>query len=126
MKWTSGTIKRSVAIAGLGVAFLVMASVFAPDRTRAGDAQSTPYGPSTDPHEGLAALGSLEDDGYRVHIYATDDGPRYSIYDISTGRELGVLLKAEQVEELFPDLPVPSMDFATSGPLMFAEPRSLE
>ncbi len=99
--------QRLLVILALGAAFIVMASIFVPGRTRAGAEPDTARGPhrssSTDPHEGLLALGTLENGQYRVHIYATESGPRYSIYDAGTGEELGVLMTAEKVARLFPE-----------------------
>jgi hypothetical protein len=119
-------------------AFLVMASVFVPIDTGAGplvpkpgsnaqpahpapesysppnDPQSHHYGHSTDPHENLHSIGSLEDGCYIVFIYATDHGPRYTIHDHKERRDLATLITAERVQELFPELPLPDIDF--SGP----------
>src|SRR5262245_17441136 len=75
---------RLAAVACLAAAFLVMASVFSPQRSKAGDLESVRDGAdatSTDPHEGLRSLGSLESRAHIVQMYSTPDGARYSIYD---------------------------------------------
>ena len=144
-----GLVRRIIACIVLGFAFVVMASVFSPDRTKAGDVPR-PSGDSgsrktravaprsididsdsTDPHEGLRSLGTLESRGYTIQIYATAVGPRYSIYEISTGRELGALLTVQQVNQLIPDLELPAADFSAptdpdgSGVLMMTDPDAL-
>ena len=130
MKRAALLTQRLVVILAFGAAFVVMASIFVPGRTRAGDESDAARWPhrfnSTDPHEGLLALGTLENGRHRVQIYATESGPRYSIYDAGNGEELGVLMTAEKVAKLFPELPLPSMDFGTSGPLMYTEPSELD
>jgi hypothetical protein len=169
----SPTMHKIVAGALLAIAFVVMASVFTPERSKAGginppasisvpradfdfnaqhgisipDAQhgqplhsatvsskTAAIVPavddviSTDPHEGLRSLGSIETIAYRVDFYSTAAGPRYSVYDRASQRELGVLLSAEQAHLMFPELQLPTADFKTPthgdqpGPLMLAEP----
>jgi len=129
---TSPVFHRVLAGLGLGSAFLIMASVFSPDRMMA---QSTPSAlrpsagrGSTDPHAGLQSLGSVESATHAVKIFATEDGPRYSVYSID-GVELGVLMSAEQVHRFFPELQLPETDFSvpddedadTTGPLMIMD-----
>jgi len=122
MKWTSALTRRSLAVGALALGFLVMASVFVPERIRAGEGVGSGRPHSTDPHKSLLALGTIEDDSYLVRIFATPDGPRYSVYDTVDGSELGVLLTEEQVAKWFPGLPLPTMDFDMPGPLMLTEP----
>jgi hypothetical protein len=161
LEYGSPMLKRLTVLLVFAVAFLAMASVFSPERTKAGGVglnpvdgseqqrMTTPREPhptaaSIDPHEGLRSLGSLESARYAIHIYATNSGPRYSIYeraDQSTakvagqgveGREAGVLLTADQVNQWFPEIQLPAMDFsatdssvaaeADSATLMLAEP----
>jgi hypothetical protein len=116
-------MERIVAGIALGVTFLVTASVFVPDDIHAEDDRSPadPW-PSVDPHLGLPSLGELEDDHYLLLIHATDDGPRYSVYDRRDGAELGVLLTAEQVHTRFGDLPLPELDAGGDTALMLADP----
>ena len=116
-------MERLIAGITLGLAFLVMASIFVPERTHAGGetGHETPAG-STDPHQGLRSLGTLEDDCYRVTIYATTHGPRFSVSDRYEGRELGALLTADQVGRYFPDLLLPGMDFSAPMHLMLVDP----
>jgi hypothetical protein len=125
MKRLSPKLEQLVIAFGLGGAFLMMASIFAPDFTRA----ETGAGPgdeaahsSGDAHAGLKSLGSIEDERYIVRIYGGADGPLYSVYDAIDGTELGVLLTAEKAAEWFPELPIPNMDFGTGSPVMMAEP----
>lgn len=142
-------VRRVIACLVLGSAFVVMASVFSPDRSKAGDvsvsaddptndsADAKSAGPrgrtsidsdSTNPHEGLRSLGTLESGGYTVHIYSTAVGPRYSVYESGTSRELGSLLTAEQVNQLLPELQLPALDFSapsnsdSPGALMLSDP----
>jgi len=133
-------VGRIGVAAALATAFLVMASVFSPQRSKAGDlnpqsddaAGTTDAGlpPSTDPHEGLKSLGSLEGRAHVVHMYATPNGARYSVYEKTTGRELGVLMTPQRMHEWFPEIQLPGMDFSapTDGqvPLMMAEPEAIE
>lgn len=110
-----------LTVVACGVAFIAMASVFVPfDSYGERDSIDTPdpavvppheqHG-SVDPHEGLAQIGTLEHSCYFVRVYATEREPRYSVYDRTDGRELGVLLSEEQVEEWFPELPLRGIDF---------------
>ncbi|MHC4990524.1 MAG: hypothetical protein ACYTGC_06040 [Planctomycetota bacterium] len=134
-------VERTVAGITLGVAFLIMASIIVPedsgaterghapatgsitpDESHAGVSDSHVL-PSTDPHEGLRQLGSIEGAGYLVCIFATQTGPRYSIYDAESEAELATLMTAEQVSEHFPDLPLDRLEISPPG-LMLAEPTS--
>lgn len=132
--------RRIILMMILVTAFLVMASVFSPDRTRAGGIESSndsgltgpdfsvvgghDEAPSTNPHEGLRSLGSMQSNNFTVHIYSTQLGARYSVYDHSGSRLLGTLLTVEQVNQMFPELQLPGMDFSASenSPLMLADP----
>jgi hypothetical protein len=110
----------------LAIAFLVMASIFVPEFSQADSNQpgriTLKDGDSTDPHLQFVAMGTIEDDQYRVEVYGGGDQPRYTVYDATDGRELGVLMTADEVAAWFPDLPLPDMDFDTDGVLMLAEP----
>jgi hypothetical protein len=135
----SALMERLIAGITLTIAFLVMASVFVPDQSQAGHDASQHQGTagpesddsaaeaaappgaaaesatfSTDPHAGLRSLGSLESSRYLVEIYSTELGPRYSVYERTSGKELAVLMDPEKIARHFPDLPLPAMDF--SGP----------
>ena len=141
----STVLRRVLATVACVAAFAVMASVFSPDRSRAGDVnnpwpgvppRSVEYASpvaggaerdlaepeSVDPHQGLQSLGSIEDRGYTVRIYATQAGPRYSVYERASGRECGALLTESQVHQAFPDLQLPTMEFNGNPSLMLAEP----
>ena len=126
----------AVVLAG---SFLVMASVFSPQRSKAGDvgtaatdrsSMAAPFSDSTDPHEGLRSLGTLEGRTCVVKMFATPDGARYSLYEKSTGRELGVLMTPQRVHEWFPELQLPNTDFSApaerQSPLMMAEPEAFQ
>lgn len=134
--------KRIGITLGLGVAFIVMASIFSPDRTRAANDGLSPREPrtslrarddgdnaaSTNAHEGLNSLGEIESGRYVIAIYSTDLGPRYTILARDSGEELGTLLSAAQVEQLLPEIDLKAMDFSTpseDGPqqLMLTEPQ---
>ena len=125
MNRLSPVLERLIVGITLCAGFVLMASIFVPDRTQAelDPSQEVAAPPlSTNPHEGLQSLGTIEDDRYSIDIYVGDEGPLYSIYDAADGRELAVLLTAKQVAEWFPDLPIPDMDFGGEGPVMLAEP----
>jgi hypothetical protein len=68
MKRLSPALERIFAGVGLCLAFVLMASIFAPDRTQAEEKERRslePSGePSADPHAGLFSLGTIEDDRY--------------------------------------------------------------
>lgn len=131
MKRLPPRLEQFIVAIALGGAFLLMASVFVPDFTRADSGVvERPVDPaftepSTDPHEGLASLGSLESGRYVVRIYGGENEPLYSIYDAADGTELGVLLTAEKVAEWFPELPLPNMEYGTDSPIMLAEPAHM-
>ena len=111
-------IVRHVVIASILVgAFLIMASVFVPDRlqARAGEDSATHSAQLT---EGLPSLGELVDNRYTVKVYATPAGPRYSVYD-HDGTRVAALLSAEKVAKLYPDLPLP--DARADGPLQLMD-----
>jgi len=135
MRRPSPTVERLLAAACLAAAFLVMASVFAPDFTEASappqhgaaaPPRTTGAPPRPEPATAPAApaarsLGTLVDDAYRVEILAGLDGPRYTVFD-ANGRELATALTAEEAATLFPELPIPSMDTGSGTQLMLAEP----
>jgi hypothetical protein len=123
----------------LAFAFVVMASVFSPYRSQAD--QPSPYSiansgavsisdpsSSASAHDGLRSLGTIETTVYLVQIFCTEGGPRYSIYERASRRELGILLSAEQVEAAYPEISLPTTDFSAPvdqsefEPLMIAEP----
>ena len=112
MKASHSVRHRLVASVILLIAFLVMASVFAPSRSQAHD-RPGPVGDATSSHstsaaKSLPSLGRLESDRFTIKLFATHRGPRYSILD-DKGAELAGLLTAEQVAERFPDLPLPDV-----------------
>jgi hypothetical protein len=151
MKQLSPGIERLIAAAVLCAAFVVMASIFVPASSPASDERADSSGSrspaaagheardsasashhhgsvnrhssgeSTDPHADLISFGQIEDGCYIVQIYATESGPRYSVYDTIDGRELAVLMTAQQVARYFPDLPLEDLDFSTGSLLMRAD-----
>jgi hypothetical protein len=144
MKFISPPMQRLLAGLALIGAFLVMASVFVPLDTGAEplvpltpfephipspqselDGSAPPW-PSVDPHEGLRSLGSLEQGSYIVFIYATEGGPRYTVYERSNNQEIATLLSAERVQELFPELPLPSIDFSGPRQIMLAPTNTFD
>ncbi len=105
---------RHLAVtAALIGAFLVMASVFAPDRLQAGGGGTAETGPielpseyySSEFRQNMTLLGEIQDGEYTVKFYATADGPLYSVYD-KTGAELAELLTPRQIADQFPTLPL--------------------
>ena len=136
-------VKRIAITLTLGCAFIVMASIFTPERSRAGStahragrqnarviqprsAGATQAIVSADAHAGLKSLGVIESGQYSLAIFATDLGPRYTILRTDSAEELGTLLTAEQVQQLLPELDLTSLDFTAPAdlqPLMLAEPR---
>lgn len=129
-------MQRFLAGAALVAAFLVMASVFVPLDTGAEPSGSPAVPslpddfhaermdkpaarPSVDPHADLRSIGSVEQASYIVYIYSTESGPRYTIYDREADEELAALLSAERVQELFPQLPLPEIDFSAPVQLMY-------
>lgn len=121
-------LKRIALTLGLGAAFIVMASVFSPERTRASDNvrspsssrelrrnSNPPADDSADAHQGLRSLGEIESGKYAISIFATDQGPRYTITEIDGGEEIGTLLTPAQIEQLLPELDLKSLDFSASS-----------
>jgi hypothetical protein len=119
-------MERVIAGICLTIAFVVMASVFTPGGSHAEDDQrhaADLIRNSADAHAGLPSLGVIEDDVYRVEIYATDHGPRYTIFDLEQGLEVGTLLTLDTASARFPDLRLPDMNrHDVSGPVMMADP----
>lgn len=124
----STLVEKLVAGLSLGFAFIVMASIFSPAHTVAENTGHEQHGDpghfSTDPHEGMTSLGSIENGNYRMMIYGTDFGPRYSIYNIETDELLATLISSEKVQERFPDLPLQTMEFTTPDILLFTNPQA--
>jgi hypothetical protein len=121
----STIVEKLVAGLALAFAFVVMASIFTPAPSVAdgnGHGQGAAHG-STNPHEGLAMLGSLEGGRYIIRIYGTDVGPRYSVYDAPTGEELSVLITAERIAEWYPEINLPAIQFDSAGHIMLADPE---
>ncbi len=98
-----------VATAALLVAFLVMASIFAPVQVTAVPALGPIAGPSqqysSEFHGNMALLGEIESNDYRIKFYATAKGPLYTVYD-KNGVELAELLTPRQIADQFPSLPL--------------------
>lgn len=123
---SSSLVEKLVAGLALAFALIVMASIFTPSPSSAENGREPSHNQhdphSTNPHEGLASLGSLEGKRYVIHAWATDRGPRYSIYDAVTDEELSVLITAERVAEWYPEVDLPAIDFDTPSQIMLAEP----
>jgi hypothetical protein len=132
-------MRRLLAAAAMIGAFVLMASIFSPDRSKAtvekiadptvyGDDSTDPH--STDPHKGLPSLGSIEGVHYSVRAYGTAHGPRYSVFDVRSNRAVGVLLTMQDVERYFPEVHLDGLKFDVpndapeqSRTLMLAEPH---
>jgi hypothetical protein len=121
----SSVLGRLLAVGALCAAFLVMASVFVPHQIEAREDTPARH-PTSDPHEGLRLIGTLEHIDFIVRIYATDHGPRYSVYAIDEDRhrEIGVLLSEEQIERHHPGLPIRGVEF--NGRQMMHVPTNSE
>ncbi len=122
----SVTIGRLLVIVTLTRAFLFMASIFVPDESRAGNTQIADDAgtslPSADAHDGLSSLGELKGVRHTVKIFATPEGPRYSIFD-SDGVVIGTLLSMRQVIRHFGnDLPLGEFRADAPVQLIHAEP----
>ncbi len=104
------TSRRFVASILFVGAFLVMASIFAPDRLQAQlDVVRQPVvldGPSRySSNFAMTLLGQIESGEHTVKFYATEDGPLYTVYD-KTGYMLAELLTPDQIADRFPTLPL--------------------
>jgi len=121
----SVTIERLLVIVSLTLAFLFMASVFVPNESRAGNAQTVDDPgaslPSVDAHAGLSSLGEIKGVRHTVNIFATSDGPRYTIFG-PDGMEIGTLLSMRQVIQHFDDLPLGEFQADAPVQLMHTEP----
>jgi hypothetical protein len=130
MKPLPPPMERLIAAGLLAAAFVVMASIFDPGATRAGSSQP-PTGPAqrptpaplrtapaatADAHANLIPFGELATTWHRLSIFSTDDGTRYSVYDLASGAELATLITAEQVEQRF-GISMTGLDFS-AGTLM--------
>lgn len=131
MKSTAPNLQRILAAMAMCAAFLVMASVFVPLHSDAGDGMffqlegdDSRQHPSVDPHEGLESIGELEHRHYRVRVFATDGGPRFTLYDAENDSEIAALMSAERIAELFPELPLDSMDFSSPTQIMLLDTQS--
>lgn len=129
MNSPASIIRRLVTTVAVGAVFIGLASIFVPDWTqadfeRSDQAESLDSAwESTDPHAGLRSLGIIENDTYRVEIWAGDQGPRFTVYRAGGSKPIATLLSAEQVAERFPSLPLPQIDFDMPGMLMMADPE---
>ncbi len=93
-------------------AFLVMASIFAPDRLQA-QLDVIPAPVVIDPHprhssaflEAVTLLGEIQSGEHTVKFYATEYGPLYTVYDKS-GNLLAELIRPDQIADRFPTLPL--------------------
>ena len=94
-----------VATVALLAAFLVMASIFAPDQLTAGPVPVPSQRYSSEFRENMSLLGEIESNEYRVEFYATANGPLYTVYD-KNGVELAELLTPRQIADRFPSLPL--------------------
>ena len=100
-----------VATVALLAAFLVMASIFAPDQLTAGPELGPVPVPipsqqySSEFRANMSLLGEIESNDYRIKFYATANGPLYTVYD-KNGVELAELLTPRQIADRFPSLPL--------------------
>ncbi len=102
-------LNQGLAVIGLIVAFLVMASIFVPKKLSAHEDQDAFWAAqSTEAIEGARSLGRVEGRQYTVEIVTSPAGPLYTVYD-RDGRLLAERLTAEQVAEQFEGLPLPAI-----------------
>ena len=103
---------RKLAVAALlAAAFLVTASIFAPDvshatRTGTGAGPAPPEVVPAALAQSLPLLVELEGRTYTVKVYGSPDGPRYTVYG-SQGATLAERLTAQQLTDRFPQLHLP-------------------
>ena len=125
MKRLPPTLEKIVLSVALGLGFLFMASIFAPDFSQATPPAQPASPGSVDPHEGLAALGTIEGERYRVQVYGGASGPLYTVYERDGVEPLGVLMTQSDVGRRFPELQLDAMDFGTE-PIMMAKPDQID
>lgn len=121
MTLDSTNMQRLVAAIALGIAFVVMASVFAPARSSGTEGDAADQGSTAVSVSG--SLGVIEDDRYLIAIDATEHGPRYSVHRASDGALLDALLTAREVAELYPDVPISDLSASSKTTLMLADPH---
>ncbi|MHC4081857.1 MAG: hypothetical protein ACYS15_04530 [Planctomycetota bacterium] len=106
MKVPRRIVRSVLAVTGLGVAFLFMASIIVPERSEAGGETFPPPVPnpySAEVIEAVQPMGQIEGNLYTVGFFATPTGPLFTVYD-RHGNELAPLLTASQLAQQFPDL----------------------
>jgi len=89
----------------IAIAMLVVTASIDPDWTRA-DERSGWMVPKGE------ILGTIETRNRRIVIRASDDGPRYDVYDLAGGPPFAVDLTAEDLSASFPDVPLEGVDFS--------------
>lgn len=95
--------RNAVFTASLAVAFLLMASIFAPGRTQATRDSGYTEGIYSSAVLEHSALGQIEGDHFIIKFYATPSGPLYSIYD-PTGAPIAEMLTAQDLDERYPEV----------------------
>ena len=127
-------MRRLVAVIAVVFAFGVMGSMFVPQHSEAHDGipprsveyddhqQRYPRGmeppieaegdiADASPIDPLDAhlIGSFEGREYQIDVYATDDGPRYTVYAVGASQPLVLLASSESISETLPDLTLPEI-----------------
>lgn len=145
-------MQRVIAAIALGVAFLVLGSVFAPADTEGSDHDGShqaeqpgqteehvppganepgeipvnAWGDTTlsvaDSDDALPLIGTIEGDRYCMVIYGSDAGPRFTVYARDADQPLAVLLDRDALTSRFPDLPLPELARDGSKQLMLVDP----
>lgn len=90
------TFNRLLAVFGLSIAFVAMASILSPRTSSAGSA-------GVRSPEGAAVIGRLIGREHEIVVIAGDAGPRYSVYD-AKGMLLAEHLTIEQLGRQFDGL----------------------
>ncbi len=100
--------RKLAVLSALVVAFLVMASIFVPDRSQAGEEEESPASVySAEFLDAVRPMGQLEGKRYTVKFYATPSGPLYSVYDKDERELIAELLTPARLAERFPDIALP-------------------
>jgi len=143
-------MERVIAVAALGIALIVMGSIIVPSESPAGSSEAegdhsssgSDHAPGVDQAEegerhsaehssaaghDLPNIGIFEGRRYRIAMFATDVGVRYTVIDATTGETLGELLSLKQAKQWFPDASLWDTDFSApsesdSDTIMYTDP----
>lgn len=126
----SRRVRSALLMVAGALAFLGIASVVNPNGPRSASAGSAGGGfaatqvlADTHPTRGWKLIGSLISNEHEARMWATPDGPRYSIHTLD-GRLLQDNLAADDVYRAFPDMDIERLraDPPNQRTLMLADP----